>query len=53
MRFNKVSYSQSGAISALLAKKSNAEDLIQHYSNTLIRGVKLVDKKVIKVETLE
>lgn len=53
MRFSKVSYSQSGAISALLAERSNAEDLIQHHSNALIRAAKSVDKEVIGVETLE
>lgn len=53
MRFSKVSCSQSGAISALLAERSNAEDLIQHHSNTLIRAAKSVDEEVFGVEKLE
>jgi len=36
IRFSKVGYSQSGAISGLLTEKSNAEDLLRDYSTTLI-----------------
>ena len=53
IRFSKVGYSQSGAISGLLTEKSNAEDLIKDHTTTLIRAAKLVDEGVIGVETLE
>lgn len=53
MRFSRVGYSQSGAISALLTERSNAEDLIRHHSNTLIRAAKSIDEGVIGVEALE
>ena len=36
-------YSQSGAISAVLIEKSNAEQLISNHSNILIRAAKAVD----------
>lgn len=49
IRFNKVGYSQSGAISGLLAEKSNAEDLVKDHSNMLIRAAKSVDEKVIGI----
>lgn len=42
-----------GAITALLMEKSNAEDMIKGHANMLIRVIKLVDKKVIRVEALE
>ena len=53
IRFIRVGYSQSGAISGLLTERSNAEDLIKQHSNTLIRAAKLVDEGVIGVEALE
>lgn len=37
----------------LLIEKSNTEDLIKNYSNTLIQVTKSVNKGVIKVEDLE
>ncbi len=52
-RFSRVGYSQSGAISALLMEKSNAENLVKDHSNMLIRAAKSVDEKVIGIETLE
>ena len=52
-RFSKVGYSQSGAISALLTEKSNAEELISSHSNILIRAAKSVDEGVVGVEALE
>lgn len=45
IRLSRVGYSQSGAISALLTEKSNAEDLVKDHSNMLIRAAKLVDEK--------
>ena len=52
-RFSRVGYSQSGAISALLTEKSNAESLVRDHSNMLIRAAKSVDEKVIGIEALE
>ena len=52
-RFSRVGYSQSGAISALLTEKSNAENLVRDHSNMLIRAAKSVEKKVIGIEALE
>ena len=46
-------YSQSGAISGLLAEKSNAENLLRDHSTILLRAAKSVDEGVIGVETLE
>lgn len=42
-----------GAITALLMEKSNTEDMIKGHANMLIRVIKLIDKKVIRVEALE
>ena len=53
VRFSRVGYSQSGAISGLLTERSNAEDLIRHHSNILIRAAKSIDEGVIGVEALE
>ncbi len=53
IRFCRVGYAQSGAISALLTEKSSAEDLIKEHSNMLIRAAKSIDKAVIWVEALE
>lgn len=53
VRFSKVGYSRSGAISGLLTEKSNAEDLLRDYSTLLIRTAKSVNGGVIGVETLE
>ena len=53
VRFSRVGYSQSGAVSGLLTERSNAEDLIKQHSNTLIRAAKSVDEGVIGVEALE
>ena len=53
IRFSKVGYLQSGAISGLLTEKSNAEDLLGDYLTTLIQAAKSVDKGVIRVEVLE
>ena len=49
MRFSRVGYSQSGAVSGLLTERFNAEDLIKH----LIRAAKSVDEGIIGVEALE
>lgn len=51
--FSRIGYSQSGAISALLMEKTNAEDLIREHSNLLIRAAKSVDSGVIDVEAPE
>ena len=53
VRFIKVGYSQSGAISGLLTEKSNAEKLLGEYSTTLIRAAKSVDERTVGVEKLE
>ena len=53
IRFSKVGYSQSGAISRLLTEKSNTEDLLRDHSTILIRATKSVNKEVIGVESLE
>lgn len=45
IRFSRVGYFQSGAISGLFTDRSNAEDLIQHHSNTLISTAKSVGEK--------
>ena len=53
VRFSKVGYSQSGAISGLLTEKSNAEDLLRDHLTILIRAAKPVNEGVIGVEVLE
>ena len=53
IRFCRVGYSQSGAISTLLTEKSNEEELINIHSNVLIRAAKLVHKRVIELGALE
>ena len=53
IRFSRVGYAQSGAISALLTEKSSAEDLVREHSNLLIRATKSVDERVIGIEALE
>lgn len=53
IRFSRVGYSQSGAISALLTEKANAENLVRDHSNMLIRAAKSIDEKVIGIEALE
>lgn len=53
IRFSRVGYSQSGAFSALLTEKSNAEDLVKDHANMLIRAAKPVNEGVIGVEALE
>ena len=53
IRFNRVSYSQSGAISALFTEKGNAIELLKTRTNVLIRAAKAVDAAVIGVEALE
>ena len=53
VRFSRVGYSPSGAISALLTEKSDAVELLKTRSNPLIRAAKPVDPAVIGVEALE
>ena len=53
IRFSRVGYAQSGAISALLTEKSSAEDLVREHSNVVIRAAKYIDESVIGVEALE
>ncbi len=53
IRFRRVKYSSSAAISAPLNKKADAGLLIPRKSNFLIWAVKLVDSEVIGVEVLE
>ena len=53
IRFSRVRYVPSGAISALLTEKANAGQLIPQRSNLLIRAAKSVDPAVVGVEILE
>lgn len=53
IRFSRVSYSQSGAISALLTEKGDATELLKICTNILIRAAKTIDRVVIGVEALE
>ena len=53
IRFSRVRYAPSGAISALLTEKGDAGQLIPQRSNLLIRAVKSVDPAVVGVEVLE
>ncbi len=53
IRFCRVGYAQSGAISALLTEKSSEKDLIKEHSKVLIRAAKSIDEAVIGVEALE
>ena len=53
IRFKREGYFQSGAISALLREKSDAEILMKNHSNMLIRAAKSVDEQVISIEALE
>ena len=53
VRFSRVGYSQSGAISALLTEKADATELLKIRTNVLIRAAKMVDQAVIGAETLE
>lgn len=50
LRFIRVWYAASGAISALLSKKADAEQLLPRRSNLLIRAVKAVDPAVVGIE---
>lgn len=53
IRFSRVGYSQSDAISALLTDKADAAELLKTRINILIRAAKTVDQAVIGAETLE
>ena len=53
VRFCRVKYAQSGAISALLTEKADAGVLIPRRANLLIRAAKSVDTAVIGIEVLE
>ena len=53
IRFSRVSYSQSGAISALLTEKADAVELLKTRKNTLIRAAKMIDTAVIGAEALQ
>lgn len=53
VHFSRVSYSHSGAISALLGKKGDAIELLRTRTHLLIRAVKTVDRAVIGDEALE
>ena len=51
--FSRVSYSQSGAISAFLTKKGDASEILKTRTNILIQTAKTVDRVVVGAETLE
>lgn len=53
IRFSRVRYAPSGAISALLTEKADAGLLVPRWSNLLIRAAKSVDTLVVGVEILE
>lgn len=53
LRFIRVGYAPSGAISSLLSKKANTRRLISRRSNLLIRAVKAIDQAVMGIEILE
>lgn len=53
IRFSRVIYSQSGAISALLTEKADAVELLKMHTNVLVRAAKTVDGAVIGAEALE
>ena len=53
VRFSRIGYSQSGAISALLTEKADAKELLETRRNILIRAAKTVDTAVIGAEALE
>ena len=53
IRFTRVQYTPSGAISALLTKKADAGQLIPRRSNLSIRAVKAVDPAVVGIEVLQ
>ena len=53
IRFTRVRYAPSGAISALLSEKADAGQIIPRRSNLLIRAVKAVDPAVVRIEILE
>ena len=53
IRFSRVGYAPSGAVSALLNEKADAGQLIPRRSNLLIRAVKSIDPAVVGVEILE
>lgn len=53
IRFSKIGYSQSSAISGLSIEKLDTENLLKDHSTTLIQVVKSRDKKVINVKALE
>lgn len=51
--FSRVSYSQSGALLALLIEKTDTVELFKMCINALIQAAKIVDIAMIRVETLE
>lgn len=53
IRFSRVRYAPSGAISALLTEKADAGLLVPRWSNLLIRAAKSVDASVVGIEILE
>lgn len=53
IRFTRVRYAPSGAISAFFTEKADAGQLIPQQSNLLIRAVEAVDPAVAEIEILE
>ena len=49
IRFSRVRYSPSGAVSALLTEKANTGLVIPRLSNALIRDAKTVDADIVGV----
>ena len=52
IRFSRVIYAPSGAISALLTEKADAGLLVPRWLNLLIRAAKLVDASVVRIVIL-
>lgn len=53
MRFSRVGYFQSSTIYRLLTKMFNSKDLIRHHSKILIQAAKLINERVIQMESLK
>ena len=53
IRFRRMRYLQSRVISVLFTEKSRANQLVDNYSNILIKVAKVVDAEVIEVKVLK
>ncbi len=53
VKFSKIDFSHSNAISGLLIKKSNAKNLVKDHLNIFIWATKLIDKEITRIKVLE